>query len=59
MDEFDAGMVVKVTRSFIVKGGTQIRDRYNVLGSDIAKDYENGYSLDDLERMGFDVSRFR
>ena len=59
MEEFEAGMVIKVTRSFLVKGGTQIRDMYNVLGSDIAKDYERGYTLDQLERMGYDVSRFR
>lgn len=59
MEDFEAGMVIKVTRSFLVRGGTQICDVYNVLGADVAKDFERGYSLDQLERMGYDTSRYR
>lgn len=59
MEDFEAGMVIMVKRSRLVHGGYQIQDRWLVLGSQIARDYENGYTLDELERMGFDVSKYR
>lgn len=59
MEDFEAGMIVMVKRSRLVRGGYQIQDRWLVLGSSVARDYENGYTLDELERLGFDVSKFR
>lgn len=52
MEEFEAGLRIMVKRSFLVKGGTQIKDRWLVLGSNITRDYENGYSLEELDRLG-------
>ena len=52
MEEFEAGLRIMVKRSFLVKGGTQIKDRWLVLGSNITRDYENGYTLEELDRLG-------
>lgn len=52
MKEFEAGLRIMVKRSFLVKGGTQIKDRWLVLGSNITRDYENGYTLEELDRLG-------
>ena len=51
-EDFEAGMRVMVKRSFLVRGGYQIQDRWLVLGSHVARDYTNGYTLDELDRLG-------
>lgn len=50
--DFESGLRVMVKRSFLVRGGTQIQDRWLVLGSNVARDFKNGYTLDELDRLG-------
>ncbi len=52
MKDFEAGMRVMVKRSNIVKGGVQIQDKWLVLGSQVTRDYQNGYTMEQLDRMG-------
>lgn len=52
MKDFEAGMRVMVKRSRLVRGGYQIQDRWLVLGSHIARDYKNGYTWEELDRLG-------
>lgn len=52
IEDFEAGMRVQVTRSNIVKGGVQIQNKWLVLGSQVTRDYKNGYTLEQLDRMG-------
>lgn len=51
MEDFEIGMKIMVKRSFLVPGGTQIKDRWLVLGSNKARDYKNGYTLEELDRL--------
>lgn len=51
MSEFEAGLRVKVKRRELVKGGSIIRDKWLILGSNIARDYTHGYTLEQLDRI--------
>ena len=51
MSEFEAGLRVKVKRRERVKGGSIIRDKWLILGSNIARDYTHGYTLEQLDRL--------
>jgi len=51
MKDFEAGMRIMVKRSFLVRGGYQIQDRWLALGSNKARDYKNGYTWEELDRL--------
>ncbi|MGQ7385677.1 DNA polymerase [Streptococcus suis] len=49
-EDFRSGMKIKVKRGFLVKGGYQIQDRYIELGGNLAQDFVNGYTKEEMDK---------